>query len=71
MLDVYRISSSNCKICPLKQNCLSGATPNKQMYRWEHENIIDNYNKKMAIPKSKNIVRKRGSICKCGFPSVM
>ena len=70
MLDVYRISSSNCKICPLKQNCLSDVTPNKQMYRWEHENIIDDYNKKMATPKSKNIVRKRGSIVEHPFGTI-
>jgi transposase len=70
MLDVYRISSTYCKVCPLKQNCLSDVTPNKQMYRWEHENIIDNYNKKMATPKSKNIVRKRGSIVEHPFGTI-
>ncbi len=70
MLDVYRISSTFCKVCPLKQNCLSAVTPNKQMYQWEHENIIDNYNKKMATPKSKNIVRKRGSIVEHPFGTI-
>jgi len=59
MLDVYRVSSSYCKVCPLKKNCLSDATPNKQMYRWEHEDIIDNYTKKMNSPQAKAIVKKR------------
>jgi hypothetical protein len=76
MLDVYRVSSRYCKVCPLKKNCLSDATPNKQMYRCEHEHLVDDYTKKMDTPKAKNIVKKRGSIvehpfCKCGFPTVM
>ncbi len=70
MLDVYRISSTHCQVCPLKQNCLSNKTDNKQMYRWEHENIIDNYTKKMATPKAKNIVRKRGSIVEHPFGTI-
>ena len=70
MLDVYRISSTYCKICPLKQNCLSDKVKNKQVYRWEHENIIDDYNKKMATPQAKNIVRKRGSIVEHPFGTI-
>jgi transposase len=70
MLDVYRVSSSHCKICPLKKNCLSDVTPNKQMYRWEHENIIDDYTTKMATPKAKAIVKKRGSIVEHPFGTI-
>ena len=70
MLDVYRISSSYCKICPLKQNCLSDKTPNKQMYRWEHENLIDEYTTKMATPEAKAIVKKRGSIVEHPFGTI-
>lgn len=70
MLDVYRISSSYCKICPLKKNCLSDATPNKQMYRWEHEDIIDSYTTKMNTPEAKAIVKKRGSIVEHPFGTI-
>ena len=70
MLDVYRISSRYCKICQLKQNCLSDVTPNKQMYRWEHEDIIDNYNKKMATPQAKKIVKLRSSIVEHPFGTI-
>ncbi|MFK5881036.1 MAG: transposase [Sulfurospirillum sp.] len=58
------------KVCPLKQNCLSDKTPNKQVYRWEHENIIDNYNKKMATPQAKKIVKLRSSIVKHPFGTI-
>jgi len=70
MLDVYRISSTYCKICQLIQNCLSDVTPNKQMYRWEHEDIIDNYNKKMATPQAKKIVKLRSSIVEHPFGTI-
>ena len=70
MLNVYRVSSSYCKVCPLKKNCLSDATPNKQMYRWEYEDIIDNYTKKMSTPEAKAIVKKRGSIVEHPFGTI-
>jgi transposase len=70
MLDVYRVSSSYCKVCPLKKNCLSDATPSKQMYRWEHEDIIDSYTKKMNTPKAKAIVKKRSSIVEHPFGTI-
>ncbi len=61
MLDVYRLSSIICKSCPLKSSCLSDKTNYKQMYRWEHESIIDDYTVKMNTQKAKDIVKKRGS----------
>ena len=70
MLDVYRISSSHCKTCPLKKNCLSDKTPNKQVYRWEHEHLVDNYIKKMNTPEAKAIVKKRGSIVEHPFGTI-
>lgn len=70
MLDVYRVSSSYCKVCPLKKNCLSDATPNKQMYRWEHEDIIDNYTTKMNTKEAKAVVKKRGSIVEHPFGTI-
>ena len=60
----------DCYICPLKKNCLSDATPNKQMYRWEHEDIIDNYTKKMNTPQAKAIVKKRSSIVEHPFGTI-
>ncbi len=81
MLDVYRISSTYCKVCPLKQNCLSDKTSNKQMYRWEHEvpqghflassgHIIDDYVEKMKTPQAKKIVKLRGSIVEHPFGTI-
>jgi len=70
MLDVYRLSSVICKSCPLKSSCLSDKTNYKQMYRWEHETIIDDYTTKMNTQKAKDIVKKRGSIVEHPFGTI-
>jgi transposase len=70
LLDVYRLSSVICKSCPLKSSCLSDKTKYKQMYRWEHETIIDDYTTKMNTKEAKDIVRKRGSIVEHPFGTI-
>ena len=70
MLDVYRLSSKLCKACPLKSSCLSDKTNYKQMYRWEHESIIDTYTTKMNTKEAKDIVKKRGSIVEHPFGTI-
>jgi len=70
MLDVYRLSSTICKTCPLKSSCLSDKTNYKQMYRWEHESIIDTYTTKMNTKEAKDIVKKRGSIVEHPFGTI-
>jgi transposase len=70
VLDVYRLSSTICKSCPLKPNCLSDKTNYKQMYRWENESIIDNYTVKMNTQIAKDIVKKRGSIVEHPFGTI-
>ncbi len=70
MLDVYRLSSKLCKVCLLKSSCLSDKTNYKQMYRWEHESIIDTYTTKMNTKEAKDIVKKRGSIVEHPFGTI-
>jgi hypothetical protein len=70
MLDVYRISRKYCQVCSLRDNCLSNKVNYKQVYRWEHEDIIDIYNKKMATPQAKKIVKLRSSIVEHPFGTI-
>ena len=70
LLDIYRLSSLKCKSCPLKSSCLSDKTKYKQMYRWEHEHIIDSYTIKMNTKEAKEIVKKRGSIVEHPFGTI-
>ncbi len=65
-----KLSSIICKSCPLKSSCLSDKTNYKQMYRWEHEYIIDDYTVKMNTKEAKEIVRKRSSIVEHPFGTI-
>jgi len=40
------------------------------MYRWEHENLINEYTTKMATQEAKAIVKKRGSIVEHPFGTI-
>ena len=40
------------------------------MYRWEHEDLIDEYSTKMTTPEAKAIVKKRGSIVEHPFETI-
>ncbi len=40
------------------------------MYRWEHDDIIDNYSTKMSTNRAKEIVKKRGSIVEHPFGTI-
>jgi len=69
---IYK-KDDDCYICPNNQilaNCLSDKTNYKQMYRWEHETIIDDYTIKMNTKKAKDIVKKRGSIVEHPFGTI-
>ena len=67
---VYRASTSSCKRCPLKDKCIPNKTKYKQMYRWEHEKIVDEHKLKMSTQKAKDIVRRRGSIVEHPFGTI-
>ena len=69
-LDVYRLSSLLCKVCPLKSSCITDKTNYKQMYRWEFESIIDVYTAKIKTKKARDIVKKRGSIVEHPFGTI-
>jgi transposase len=67
---IYTGASSLCKSCPLKDKCISTQTPYKQIYRWEHEYIIEQHNKKMQTDAAKKIVKKRGSLVEHPFGTI-
>ena len=50
---IYTGASPLCKACLLKDRCIPTQTPYKQIYRWEHEYIIEQHNKKMQTKEAK------------------
>lgn len=70
VMHIYRSSSKICGACPLKEQCLGEKTKHKQIQRWEHQELLDDYNQNMQTEESKTIIKKRGSIVEHPFGTV-
>ncbi len=66
----YRGSSVMCRECPLRENCIPTNTAHKKIFRWEHEEIVENHLEKMKTNEAKNILKQRGSIVEHPFGTV-
>ena len=67
---LYRSSQTDCNACPIRGKCLGEKTKNKQTQRWEHQELLDNYNAKMQKDESKAIIKKRSSIVEHPFGTI-
>lgn len=67
---IYRTSTATCKDCPLKNRCLPKNSNHKTIYRWEHEEIIEQHTKDMQTDEAKEILKKRGSIVEHPFGTI-
>ncbi len=67
---VYRASSVQCKQCPMRNKCLPDKTTSKQIFRWEHESIIEEHTKTMKTDTAKSIIKQRGSIVEHPFGTI-
>ena len=62
----YKSSTSTCRNCSLKAKCLPAKTLYRQIHRWEHEEIIENHDKRMA-EYGDTAMKKRGAIVEHPF----
>lgn len=67
---VYRGTSAMCKDCPLRDNCLPKKTTRKSIYKWEHQELLNQHHNKMKTPEAKKILKKRGSIVEHPFGTI-
>lgn len=67
---IYAGASAVCKGCPLKDRCIPKQTAYKQMFRWEHEHITEQHNKKMKTAECKAIVKQRGLLAEHPFGTI-
>ena len=70
MMHIYRSSSKVCKACPLQAECLGEKTKHKQIQRWEHQQLIDDYHAAMQTDKAKAVMKKRASIVEHPFGTI-
>jgi hypothetical protein len=61
----YRISATTCNACPLRKQCLTDKTQNKQILRWEHRAEVEAHDKRMQRNPQK--MRQRGALVEHPF----
>ena len=69
-MHIYRTSSKVCGACPIKEQCLGEKTKHKQIQRWEHQQLIDDYNARMRSNEAKAVMKKRASIVEHPFGTI-
>jgi transposase len=66
MMIKYASKSSGCGQCPLRKKCLPEKTPYRQIYRYEHEEVVEAHRKRMD-QKGKEYMKKRASLAEHPF----
>ncbi len=67
---VYHGESLICKACTIREKCLPKNTAYKRIFRWEHEEIIEEHILNMKTQISKDIIKRRGSIVEHPFGTI-
>ena len=58
------------KTVPYEINVYRNKHPYKQLFRWEHEDIIEKHNRHMQTEEAKTIIKQRGSIVEHPFGTI-
>lgn len=62
----YAGKASTCNECPLREQCLPAKTPYRQVTRWEHEEVVERHQARMA-ERGKEYMRKRAGLAEHPF----
>jgi transposase len=63
----YASLRSVCAVCPLRRRCLSAKGKRRDIYRWEHEDVIERHRARMAEPEAATMMRRRGALAEHPF----
>jgi len=66
----YKLKSTTCKVCPLRDKCLPEKTLYKELFRWEHEPVIAQHKLKMKTARAKKIIKQRSAIVEHPFGTI-
>jgi transposase len=61
----YQSKTSDCKLCPVAKHCLAEKACIRQIYRWEHEAVVDRHKQRMA--QNPGMMKKRGALVEHPF----
>lgn len=62
----YASQAGACRDCPLKEQCLPAKTPYRQIFRWEHEAVVERHRARMEAGGREHM-RSRASLAEHPF----
>jgi transposase len=63
----YVALRSDCGACPLRSRCLTDKARRREIYRWEHQDVIDRHRARMAQPEADTMRRRRSALAEHPF----
>jgi transposase len=63
----YVSSRSDCGPCPLRSRCLSAKARRREIYRWEHQDVIERHRARMAQAEAAAMMRNRSALAEHPF----
>ena len=63
----YASRGSVCKVCPLRQQCLTPKARRRDVYRWEHQEVVERHRVRMAQPEASEMMSHRASLVEHPF----
>jgi transposase len=63
----YMSRKSECDACPLRGRCITEATPQRSVFRWEHEDVLERHRARMQKAEADRPMRRRASLVEHPF----
>jgi len=63
----YAALRSVCGACPLRSRCLTDKARRRDIYRWEHQDVVDRHRARMAQPQADIMMRCRSALAEHPF----
>jgi transposase len=63
----YAALQSICSVCPLRSRCLTDKARRRELYRWEHQGVVDRHRARMAQAQADAMMRRRAALVEHPF----
>jgi transposase len=63
----YVALRSVCGVCPLRSRCLTDKARRRDVYRWEHQDVVERHRARMAQPQADAMMRRRAALAEHPF----
>jgi len=63
----YAALQSICGVCPLRSRCLTDKARRREVYRWEHQDVVDRHRSRMAQAEAGTIMQRRAALAEHPF----